>query len=69
MELESLREIRKRDNQICCPFCGKVQFRLKEGSASFTCDRCKSVVAVVIKDGMLMMDGEVAVPCTDVNSR
>ena len=51
-ELYKTREIRKREYALCCPECGKFQFRVwGEGGTSFQCERCKTCVVVTFMNG------------------
>ena len=46
------REIRKRETTLCCPSCGKFQYRVwGEGGITFQCERCKAVFEVNYANG------------------
>ena len=48
--MEEIREIRKREFQICCPVCGKHRFNMEEGKTSFQCEKCRAYVVAIVKD-------------------
>ena len=50
------REIRKREYMICCPNCGKFQYRFwGEGAITFQCERCKKGMVVLFMNGQITM--------------
>jgi len=53
--LEEIREIRKREFQICCPVCGKHRFNMEEGKSSFQCEKCGAYVVAIVKDKKVLV--------------
>ena len=50
------REIRKREYMLCCPYCGKFQYRIwGEGGIAFQCERCKSGFEATFMEGQITM--------------
>ena len=55
MDIEK-REIRKRVYIVCCPTCGKFQYRVwGDGGIAFQCDRCKASVEAIFMNGQITM--------------
>ena len=54
-ELCETREIRKKVYAICCPVCGKYQYRMLEGHTIFTCEKCKNEIEAIMEHGLLTM--------------
>lgn len=49
------REIRKREYAICCPVCGRYQYKMMEGHTMFTCEKCKARFEAIVKDGKVIL--------------
>ena len=50
------KEIGKKEYMVCCPNCGKFQYRVwGEGGITFQCERCKTGVEVIYADGQITL--------------
>ncbi len=54
--LKKPRGIRKREYMVCCPNCGKFQYRVwGEGGITFQCERCKTSFEATFMNGQITM--------------
>ena len=54
--LNKTREIRKREYMVCCPNCGKFQYRVwGDGGIAFQCERCKTSYEATFMNGQITM--------------
>ena len=53
--MKKTREIRNGEFTICCPICGRFQYKMLEGHTVFNCDKCGGRFEAIVRDNKLIL--------------